>query len=428
MEGLVLYSLKTAGLTAVLYLLWRVLLKKETLHRLNRAILVFTPVLSMILPLCVITVHKTVASPAPDAGASAGVLEEVAHSSINTGIIIGIIYLIGVALVLLRMACSACKLWSVIKKGEAHTLDDGSTLIVTENDLPPFSWMGHIVLSKKDHEAGNPEVILHERAHIRLRHSLDILLTDFLSAFQWYNPLIWALGNDLRGVHEYEADENVLKGGNDPSEYQLFLINRAALANGLSLVSGFQSGTIKGRIRMMLKGQTSWKSGLKALYIIPVVILTLIACSKTVTEYATEENSGTPETRAKADGKQQKATDSELVPFQMVDDADQVPFQLVEKKPTFNGGNAKEFSKWVNANLIYPEKAKDLSIQGRITLQFTVSKTGKVQDVKVLRGIHPLLDNEALRVVSASPDWTPGNQKGRMVDVTYTFPVIFQLR
>ena len=75
-----------------------------------------------------------------------------------------------------------------------------------------------------------------------------------------------------------------------------------------------------------------------------------------------------------------------------------------------------------------PKEAKDRSIQGRVTLNFTDTRTGKVKDVKVLRGVDPLLDNEALRVVSASPDWTPGQQKGRAVDVTYTFPVIFELR
>ena len=105
-----------------------------------------------------------------------------------------------------------------------------------------------------------------------------------------------------------------------------------------------------------------------------------------------------------------------------------IPFQLVEEKPSFNGGDANMFSKWVNERLVYPEIAKENGVQGRVTLQFTVEKDGRVTKVKVLRGVDPSLDKEAVRVVSMSPKWKPGKQRDRAVPVTYTFPVIFQLR
>ena len=105
-----------------------------------------------------------------------------------------------------------------------------------------------------------------------------------------------------------------------------------------------------------------------------------------------------------------------------------IPFQLVEEKPTFNGGDANEFSKWVNSKLQYPEIAKENGVQGRVTLQFTVNPDGSVSNVKVLRGVDSSLDKEAVRVVSMSPKWKPGKQRDRAVKVTYTFPVIFQLR
>ena len=105
-----------------------------------------------------------------------------------------------------------------------------------------------------------------------------------------------------------------------------------------------------------------------------------------------------------------------------------IPFQLVEEKPSFNGGDANQFSKWVNSRLVYPEIAKENGVQGRVTLQFTVEKDGTVTKVKVLRGVDPSLDKEAVRVVSMSPKWKPGKQRDRAVPVTYTFPVIFQLR
>ena len=105
-----------------------------------------------------------------------------------------------------------------------------------------------------------------------------------------------------------------------------------------------------------------------------------------------------------------------------------IPFQLVEEKPSFMGGDANAFSKWVNERLVYPEIAKENGVQGRVMLQFTVNADGSVSNVKVLRGVDASLDKEAVRVVSSSPKWKPGRQRDRAVKVTYTFPVIFQLR
>lgn len=105
-----------------------------------------------------------------------------------------------------------------------------------------------------------------------------------------------------------------------------------------------------------------------------------------------------------------------------------IPFALVEEKPRFQGGDANTFSKWVNSKLVYPEIAKENGVQGRVTLQFTVNTDGSVSNVTVLRGVDPSLDKEAVRIVSSSPKWEPGRQRERPVKVTYTFPVIFQLR
>ena len=118
--------------------------------------------------------------------------------------------------------------------------------------------------------------------------------------------------------------------------------------------------------------------------------------------------------------------EAEVVEEEVEEEA--IPFQLVEQKPSFNGGDANEFSKWVNSKLVYPEIAKENGVQGRVTLQFTVEADGRVTNVKVLRGVDESLDKEAVRVVSSSPKWKPGKQRDRAVKVTYTFPVIFQLR
>ena len=101
---------------------------------------------------------------------------------------------------------------------------------------------------------------------------------------------------------------------------------------------------------------------------------------------------------------------------------------VVEEKPKFNGGDANDFSKWVNSKLVYPEIAKENGVEGRVTLQFTISKEGRLEDVKVLSAPDESLAKEAVRVVSSSPKWEPGRQRDRAVKVSYTFPVIYRLR
>lgn len=115
-------------------------------------------------------------------------------------------------------------------------------------------------------------------------------------------------------------------------------------------------------------------------------------------------------------------------PHMNQDEEEVFPLSLVDEKPSFNGGDVNTFSKWVNERIVYPEIARENGVCGRVTLQFTIAKDGSVTKVRVLRGLDPALDKEAVRVVSSSPKWTPGKQKGIPVAVTYTFPVIFNLR
>ncbi len=120
--------------------------------------------------------------------------------------------------------------------------------------------------------------------------------------------------------------------------------------------------------------------------------------------------------------------DYPLMPQDTPEDEGDIPLVLVEEKPQFMGGDENEFSKWVAKNMTYPEMAKENGIQGRVICSFVVNAEGKVVDVKILRGVDPSLDKEAMRVISMSPQWTPGKQRTKAVRVKYTFPVIFQLR
>lgn len=122
-----------------------------------------------------------------------------------------------------------------------------------------------------------------------------------------------------------------------------------------------------------------------------------------------------------------KGTAEEAAAKALAEAAGAIPFVSVEEKPTFNGGDANDFSKWVNQNIQYPAVAQEKGVEGRVVLGFVVDENGQVKDVKVLKGVDPALDAEAVRVVSASPKWAAGKQNGQAAKVSYTFPVVFKL-
>ena len=179
-----------------------------------------------------------------------------------------------------------------------------------------------------------------------------------------------------------------------------------------TLANGFQHAKLKNRIDMMLQTPTSGWKRLSWLAILPFLAGTMFLCNPV---------------RAKVVDDQADAL-SEMTQTALPDTNKGLSYDAVEVKPTFQGGDLGEFSKWVNAHLKYPDQAKKEGAQGRVALQFTVGADGVLQDVSVLRGVREDLDAEAVRVISASPKWEPGRQSGKAVAVTIVYPIVFQLR
>lgn len=427
MFAFILYNLKAAAVLAVFYLFFRLLLSRDTFHRLNRIVLLGAAVLSFVLPLCVITIHRTVFLDAPTQPGTVSVPMQPAFASApGWQTAVAGLFLLGVAVVLARLAVSIFSIRRIIRSGERVPDGQGNIIVVIDRPIAPFSWLRYIVLSRTDwaceREKQASEILLHERAHIQCRHSRDILLVDCLSALQWFNPAMWLLKRDLRAIHEYEADAAVLSRGIDTKQYQYLLVRKAMAAAGYSVANSFSHSTLKNRLLMMLKPKSSFAASLKLLYILPLAGLSLAATARTVTDYEVRgAAAASPSAQVTASGQDHSVKDSGE------QKQDSVPFSEIEVKPTFQGGDAAAFARWVNQNLEYPEVAFQNGIQGRVYVQFTVEIDGSVDQVKVLRGADPVLDKEALRVVSASPKWTPGQSGGKPVPVTYTFPVIFSL-
>ena len=280
------YEVKVAAISLVFYLFYRFLLKKETFHRLNRAVLLGTAVLSFLLPFCIITIHKTV-----DVDASPMIIETgevTASTAIEASsnpwwqTALFVLFWAGVAFVFIRVAISILSIRRIIMQGRQVKEEDGCRIIVTDKAIAPFSWMRYIVLSQEDYQDNPYTVIAHEKAHIRYRHSLDVLLVDIIAAFQWFNPAIWMLRSDLKEIHEYEADDAVLRGGADLKDYQYLLIRKAVGKSGYSVANSFNHSILKNRITMMSKERSPLSRGLRALYVLPLVCLGLILQAQTV--------------------------------------------------------------------------------------------------------------------------------------------------
>ncbi len=298
------YELKVAILVAVFYIFWRLLVAKETWHRLNRIVLLSTAIASFILPLCVITIHQTVEL-LPTVTDDFVSTEDMGTPPVqaqpfNWHLPLTIIYLIGVAVVLTKMVLSIWQLNRMTAESEILPLEDGRQLALSEKAKTPFSWWNTVFLNHNDYTEGlcadghssetdTSALLTHELAHLQLHHSFDVVLVELLTALQWFNPAMWMLRADLRTIHEYEADQQVLSHGFNDIQYLHLLIRKAAGQGGYSLANGISNSALKKRVTMIMKPRSNHNSMLKLLVLIPIVGIALALNARTVTSYIYDE-------------------------------------------------------------------------------------------------------------------------------------------
>ena len=282
------YILKTSVCLAVFYLFYRLLLSKETFHRFNRLALLGVLLLSCLVPLIEVTTQEAsemnqpfialedmllMAEPAP-------VMEEVSTSFPWRALLL-LIYLLGILFFLGRHLWSLGRMLRLLRTSRKESLEDGMTLFVHDaKEVAPFSWMKSIAVSKYDLEESGDAVLTHERAHIRNRHSWDLLLAEGCIFFQWFNPAAWLLKQELQTVHEYEADEWVIENGIDAKTYQLLIIKKAVGARLYSIANSFNHSSLKKRITMMIKKKSNPWARLKYAYVLPLAAVAVAAFAR----------------------------------------------------------------------------------------------------------------------------------------------------
>lgn len=286
MEALLTYTWRVAACLAVAWLFFRLLLGRETFCRLNRLVVLALLVLSFLLPLCVITVRREVPIPyevwvhATEVRSAAAPVS--AAAPFPWAALLGGLYLAGVLAAACRMAWSLAAVVRVIRRGRRERLADGVVLVRTPQPVTPFSWGRYVVLAETEPAEEVATILLHERAHVRLHHTWDLLFADLAGCLQWFNPAVWLLRRELCAIHEYEADRAVLEAGTDARAYQLLLVRRAVGTQAFVAANNFNHSKLQNRIAMMLKKRSSRWAAARALLILPLTAVALGAFARTL--------------------------------------------------------------------------------------------------------------------------------------------------
>ena len=428
-----IYILKASVCLALFYLFYKVLLSKETFHRFNRLALLGILVLSCLLPAVKIAISEPTALNQTvsdlesllmlaELNAGTEAAETVSRFGWQEAMVS--IYLTGAFCCCIKSLIGIGRICTVIRRNRKERLADGSILVRYPGKIAPFSWMHYIVMPDTDLQEDNRAIVEHEQAHIRLRHSWDLLLAQACIVVQWFNPAAWLVKQELQNIHEYEADEAVLASGVNAKEYQLLLIKKAVGSRLYSLANSLNHSSLKKRITMMMRKKSNPWARAKYLYVLPLAAVAVAAFARPEISKPLEEISRVKVTEFPAIS--DAVTSESIEKTDTLKDNEEEPYTAVEQMPQFPGGPS-ELMKYISTNLRYPEDAKRDKTEGRVIARFTVKKDGSIGDVNIVRGVSPSLDAEAVRVLSGMPRWEPGMQNGKAVPTLYTVPVVFRI-
>lgn len=450
-----IYSVKVAVCLALFYLFHKLLMSRDTFHTFNRFAILSMMLLSLVLPL----VHLSLDS---EAGINRGTvaLEGLVAQTVvadgGSGVGEGLsltqvllaAYVLGVVLFVGKALLSVGSLLRLIRRARCVEVRNGIRIYTMQGDISPFSWFRYIIMSEKDWQENRREIVLHEMAHIRRCHSMDVAVCNMMIVFQWYNPAAWLLKRELQTVHEYEADEAVLSAGVDATHYQMLLIRKAVGERLFSMANNLNHNSLKKRITMMKIKRTNPMQKAKIAFVLPLAAMTVAAFASQKVENLSEKVeqeseafssvSDNPVVRAVGETarvavvkvQEDKALE-EASSMAMAKDTAEVKTgkkmpctDNPEMFPQFPGGHVALFE-YLSKNIKFPKSKENEDVKVRVVTTFTVEKDGSITDAKIVRSQGEAFDNEALRVINGMPKWIPGMQNGKAVSVKYLLPITF---
>jgi hypothetical protein len=405
-----IYILKSAIILALLYSCYIVFLSHDTFHRFKRFILHAILLLAFLLPACRFTTHNPLAlSPTvqqiyqlsekmeekqtqyaeqkegaipSDASLIGSQLTE--QKTLSPSDVLWWIYIGGFVFFLLYHLKNLASVSRQIRGGLRLKDRQGNTLVVKAGDFAPFSFLRWIVINLSDYEKNKESILLHEQAHIHFGHSYDILLLQLAKLFQWFNPFIYLMEREMKAVHEYEADEEVIHQGIDAQTYQLLIVSKAVGGRLQTLANNFNHSLIKSRIMMMNKKPTPKAAILKSFCLLPVAAFSLMA-------FAPVESTDTPTDPPTAGYKYSFAK------------VDSLEFDESKPMPVSADHRYMMAQYWLEKNMQYPEEAKRRGIGGNIKLHPYVKADGSFTNVKFEEEPDPVLKAEVMRLLRLMP-------------------------
>ncbi|MCX6253175.1 MAG: M56 family metallopeptidase [Bacteroidia bacterium] len=439
MNTLFIYMVKVSLYLIAFYLVYSLMLSRDTSYVRNRAFILLSLSSSLIFPFFTFQTIKPL-----DIQLFGKLLSEVFVTAASDGSekltsgsaaanslqLVYSIYIIGVIVFLFKLLIDLLNLMFLILRQR----NEGSRIIRFHGfNTAGFSAMRHIFINTRlsPEEAG--EIIKHEQNHLKQNHFIDIIFIETIKAFQWFNPVVYLFNRSLRAIHEYQADQGCLSTGVPMVNYQSLLISQVFKSRAFNLTNSFSNPSlIKKRMIMMTKKRTSALANMKLLMVVPVLGLVFLAIS------ACKENSITPQNQTNIISDQQQSVSesgSETMPPppppppppEVTEESKEIPFVVVEEMPMFPGGEVA-LLKYIADNTQYPVAAKEQNIQGRVIIRFCVTAEGGTSQISVLKGVAPELDAEAMRVVETLPAFKPGKQGGKPVPVWYMVPITFTLK
>lgn len=453
MNTLFIYMVKVAIYLFAFYLVYSVLLSRDTSYSRNRAFILISLLLALFFPLITLQTPKPwniqvfgklLSEVFVTAGNSQSKVAEHGLSFAGLLQIIYSVYIIVALIIVFKLIIDLINLLFLIVRHR----NEGSHIIRFHGfNTSGFSAMGYIFINTRLSPEDAGDIIRHEQNHLKQNHFFDIIFIELIKAFQWFNPVVYLFNRSLRAIHEYQADQECLSSGVPIVNYQSLLLNQVFKSRAFNLTNSFSNPSlIRKRMVMMTKKKTATIASLKILIAIPVTAIVFIAISayrempdssikqmvKKVSNQVSHNEINSydvlppPPPPPPVQSKETK-DNANVVSENSASEPGVVPFVLVDEMPMFPGGDSG-LLKYIGENTHYPEAAKLNNIQGKVIVRFCVTAEGKISLISVIKGVSPELDAEGIRVVKTLPAFQPGKQGGKPVPVWYMVPITFTLQ
>jgi beta-lactamase regulating signal transducer with metallopeptidase domain len=418
-----------------MYSFYHILFRHEKTLKFNRFFLLASAIISLIIPLVTIPLDIQSIIPPENIITENGLdnsyslikvrpdlidgLNDNSSGFFTIGQIIIFIYIVGFLLFAFRFGKNLHSIIKKIKSSETTQYSDYK-IVLTNNQVNIHCFLNWIFIFKQDYPGKiDDDLLRHELEHLRQLHSLDIIFYEIFQIIFWFNPIIILYKRAIRINHEFLADEAVLRGSISVREYSEKLINYIECGTSIQLISGFNNFQTKKRIIMMTKKQTKALAGMKLSLILPLFAVILLILSS----FRVELTSPIPRTSKSSN---LTSLGNSTVNNQNQTTQDTTVYNQVDKMPEFPAGPS-ELNGFIKKNLKYPPECKEKGIEGRVFILGIIEKDGSVTIDKVLKGLDPLIDKEAIRVIKSLPNFSPGILKGNPARVNMVFPIEFKL-